>query len=94
MNISDLAERLIPDRHTILPVTRWVGAQFRPVIRRRQVETSSVPLPLFQTISEAHVSEREAAFGRHVASFQRIKHPARGRALPHDYEINPWRLLT
>jgi len=73
MNVSDVAEPLSPDRRTILPVTRWVSVQFNLAVRRRQVETILVPLPCFQTISEAHVSERAAAFGQRIWSLRRIE---------------------
>ena len=73
MNVSDVAEPLSPDRWTILPVTRWESVQFNPAISRKRVETVPVPLPCFRTISETHVSEREAAFGRRISSFNRIE---------------------
>ncbi|HMP84996.1 MAG TPA: DedA family protein, partial [Verrucomicrobiota bacterium] len=48
------------------------GVPFSPGVRPKQAETSSVPLPLFRTISEAHASKRATAFGRRFLSFQRI----------------------
>jgi hypothetical protein len=72
MKVSDVAGPLSPDRWTILPVTRWESVQFSPAVSRKRVETTSVPLPFFWTISEAHGSEREVAFGRRISSFNRI----------------------
>jgi len=73
MKVSDVAEPLLPGRWTSLPVTRWVSVQFSPTIGRQRVETIPIPLPCFQTFSEAHVSEREAAFGRHNPSIHRVE---------------------
>ena len=72
MNVTDVMEPLSPDRWPPLPVTRWVSVQFSPAISRKRVDANSVPLRCFRTISEAHVSEREAAFGRRISSFSRI----------------------
>lgn len=72
MKASDVAEPLSRDWWTILPVTRWESVQFSPAISRKRVETIPVPLPSFRTISEAHESEREAAFERRFSSLRRI----------------------
>lgn len=85
-----VAEPSSPERSKILPVTRWEGVQFRPTIHRQHSQPNSVPLPLFRTISEAHASERGAAFGRRPFSFQRVRRSRAGvrfhtikRALTH-----------
>jgi len=72
MNVSDAAEPLSPGGWIILRVTRWESVQFRPAIRGKRVETFSVPLPRFRTISDAHASDREAAFVRRISSFSRV----------------------
>ena len=72
MKAFDVAEPLSRDRGTILPVTRWVSVQFNPVVRRRRIGTIPVPLPGSRPRSEAHVSEREAAFGRRFSWLRRI----------------------
>lgn len=70
MKVSDIAEPLAPNLWTILPVTRWGSVQSSPANRQR-VRTVPAPLPYFRMISEAHVSEREAAFVRCIWSFRR-----------------------
>ena len=63
MNLFHLRQSMSRSGRILLPVTRWESVQFNPAISRKRVETISVTLPCFRSISEAHVSEREAAFG-------------------------------
>jgi len=72
MNLVHLRQSMSRSSRTLVPVTRWESVQFNPAVSRKRVETISVPLPGFRTISEAHVSEREAAFERRFSSFTRI----------------------
>jgi hypothetical protein len=90
VDLPAVAEPLSPDRPKILPVTRWESVQFSPTIHRQRFQPNSVPLPLFRTISEAHVSERGVAFGRRRFSFHRVRRSRAGvrfrttvRALAH-----------
>lgn len=89
-DLSAVVEPSSPDRRMIVPVTRWKIVQFRPTLHRQRFQPNSVPLPLFRTISEAHVSERGAAFGRCTFSFQQMRRSRAGvrfrtivRALAH-----------
>ena len=66
MNLVHLRQSMSRSGRTLVPVTRWESVQFNPAVSRKQVEPISVPLPLFRTISEAHVSDRAAAFGRRI----------------------------
>ena len=72
MNLVHLRQSMSRSGRALVPVTHWESVQFNPAVSRKRVETISVPLPCFRTISEAHVSEREAAFGRRISSFSRI----------------------
>jgi hypothetical protein len=72
MNLVHLRQSMSRSGRTLVPVTRWKSVQFNPAVSRKRVETISVPLPCFRTLSEAHVSGREAAFGRRIPSFNRI----------------------
>ena len=72
MNLVHLRQSVSQSGRTLVPVTRWESVQFSPAVSRKRVETISGPLPCFRTISEAHVSEREDAFGRRISSFSRI----------------------
>ena len=66
MHLIHPQEPLAYGDRTLVSVTRWESVQFRPAISRRRVENIPVPLPGFRTLSEAHVSDRAAAFGRRI----------------------------
>jgi len=72
MNLVHLRQSMSRNGRTLVPVTRWESVRFKPAVQGTRVEAISVPPMCLRTISEAYVSEREAAFGRRVASLSRI----------------------
>jgi hypothetical protein len=73
-----VVERLSQNPWTALPVTRWESAQFSPAVNRKRGGTISVAPRCLRRISEAHVSAREAAFGRRISLFDRIRRSRAG----------------
>ena len=71
------AEIVTQDKRTVLPVTRWRSVQFTPAVKRKR-EAVSVALPCFRTISEAHVSAREAALARRISFTNRNRRSRAG----------------
>lgn len=72
MNLIHLWQCLWRSGRTLVPVTRWESVRFKPAVHGTPVKAISVQPICLRTISEAYVSEREASFGRRVASLSRI----------------------
>ena len=72
MKLVHLWQSMSRSDRTLVPVTRWESVRFNPAVHGTRVKAISVPPICLRTISEAYVSEREASFGRRVASLGRI----------------------